>query len=250
LDHVRTTARVIGSAVVRLANHWSRSTTGAAHGPQARGDCDRRASARTRASLRPAVERRLDKMRRHFRGMCDRGTAPRASGRQRARGHGHSGDRSGIWRVTPPSRGRCGSGTRCASRGRHGTAPPVRRVRAAGCPPATTHAALALLLTLGVGATTAMVALVDAVLLRPVAVRDPRSLVVVAPAGTAPGGEVGPQRWSYPFCRELRDRTASHDSPFAGVLAFFRFSANASRRGDEMLFPHPLMALDGTRASG
>jgi predicted permease len=93
--------------------------------------------------------------------------------------------------------------------------------------------ALALLsLALGVGATTAMVALVDAVLLRPVPVRDPGSLVLVAPAGTAPGGEVGPQRWSYPFFRELRDHIAAHDSPFAGVLAFFRFSANAASGED------------------
>ncbi len=87
-------------------------------------------------------------------------------------------------------------------------------------------------LALGVGATTAMVALVDAVLLRPVAVRDPGSLMLVASAGTPPGGEVGPQRWSYPFFRELRTRTAAADSPIAGVLAFFRFSANASSGGE------------------
>jgi predicted permease len=102
-----------------------------------------------------------------------------------------------------------------------------RAVRQLRRTPAFTVLAL-LSLALGVGATTAMVALVDAVLLRPVAVRDPGSLVLVAPAGTPPGGEAGPQRWSYPFFRELRDRTASPDSPLAGVLAFFRFSANAA----------------------
>jgi putative ABC transport system permease protein len=93
--------------------------------------------------------------------------------------------------------------------------------------------ALALLsLALGVGATTAMVALADAVLLRPVAVRDPGSLMLVASTGTPPGGEVGPQRWSYPFFRELGIRTAAADSPIAGVLAFFRFSANATSSGE------------------
>lgn len=93
--------------------------------------------------------------------------------------------------------------------------------------------ALALLsLALGVGATTAMLALVDAVLLRPVAVRDPGSLLLVASAGTPPGGEVGPQRWSYPFFRDLHARTAAGDSSIAGVLAFFRFAANAASGGE------------------
>ena len=110
----------------------------------------------------------------------------------------------------------------------HQSVASVRRAaRQLGRTPGFTALTL-LSLALGVGATTAMVALVDAVLLRPVAVRDPGSLVLVAAAGTPPGGEVGPQRWSYPFFRELRTRTAAGDNPLVGVLAFFRFPANAA----------------------
>ena len=88
---------------------------------------------------------------------------------------------------------------------------------------------LALLsLTLGVGLTTAMVGLVDAVLLRSLPVRDPASLVLLTPAGTPPGGAVGPDRWSYPFFRELSERSVSADSPVSDVLAHFRFPANAA----------------------
>jgi predicted permease len=87
-------------------------------------------------------------------------------------------------------------------------------------------------LALGIGAATAMVGLLDAVLLRPLSVRDPASLVLLTPSGTPPGGSVGPNRWSYPFFRELREHVESAGGPVAGVLAHFRLSANVAGTGE------------------
>src|SRR3954465_8936517 len=80
-------------------------------------------------------------------------------------------------------------------------------------------ATVVLTLGLGLGANTAIFALVNALLLRPLPVSDPSSLVLFSdgPLGTY-GGPLGPGRvslFSYPLYQRLRDGSRS----FAGVAA-------------------------------
>src|SRR5262245_53871223 len=65
-------------------------------------------------------------------------------------------------------------------------------------------AAVAVLtLALGIGATTAIFTLIDAVLLKNLPVKDPGQLVVLKPVTKA--GRIGPS-FSYPSYQDLRDR--------------------------------------------
>ncbi|MCL4850340.1 MAG: ABC transporter permease, partial [Bryobacteraceae bacterium] len=77
--------------------------------------------------------------------------------------------------------------------------------------PALTVAAI-LTISLGVGASTAVFRLVDAVLLRPLAVQTPQQLVFIDSAGAASPSTTPP----YPCLASLPDRTGS----FAGLAVF------------------------------
>lgn len=114
----------------------------------------------------------------------------------------------------PAAGSKMGEGFRMLSNLRHA----LRRL---GNSPGFTLAALAAL-ALGIGATTAIFTLVDAVLLRSLPVNDPGSLVLLARTHTRrPGASYD---ISYPLYRDLRDRAGL----FADVLAFSNSGANLS----------------------
>jgi hypothetical protein len=77
---------------------------------------------------------------------------------------------------------------------------------------------IVLTLGLGIGANTAIFALIDAVLLRPLDVSHPEQLVAIGnPAGVGSAAQGGPRLdlISYPLYRQLRQRAAM----FQGILA-------------------------------
>src|SRR5215468_1664282 len=61
-------------------------------------------------------------------------------------------------------------------------------------------------LALGIGANTAIFTLVHQLILRPLPVRDPEQLVMLAGRGNHYGGNNGSERLSYPMYQELRDK--------------------------------------------
>jgi predicted permease len=105
-------------------------------------------------------------------------------------------------------------------------------------------AAVAILsLALGIGANTAIFSLIDQMLLRPLPVVDPDSLVIVK----SPGPRMGrvssdesdaPNAWSYPMYKELRDR----NQVLSGVLARHQFPASLSLRGNTERGPGELVS--------
>ena len=69
-------------------------------------------------------------------------------------------------------------------------------------------------LALGIGANTAIFSLIDQVLLRPLPVRDPDSLVLVATHGPYVGSNSGRNVLSYPMYKDYRDQ----NQVFSGML--------------------------------
>src|SRR5437667_12068146 len=80
-------------------------------------------------------------------------------------------------------------------------------------------------LALGIGATTAMWAIVDGVLLKPLPYRDPESLVRVSSLGR----EGKPQAMSAPDFIDYRDQSRS----FVGMAAMDDDNENLTRAGSE-----------------
>jgi predicted permease len=88
--------------------------------------------------------------------------------------------------------------------------------------------AVALLsLALGIGANTAIFSLMDQVLLRALPVANPGELVLFNAGGPHHGRTTGPDTFSYPMYRDLRDRNAV----FSGVLAYMDFAASIAKGG-------------------
>jgi hypothetical protein len=88
--------------------------------------------------------------------------------------------------------------------------------------------AVALLsLALGIGANTAIFTLMDQVLLRALPVKNPGELVLFNAGGPDEGMRLGPNTFSYPMYRDLREGNAV----FSGVMAYYRFAASTSRNG-------------------
>ncbi len=79
-------------------------------------------------------------------------------------------------------------------------------------------------LALGIGATSAMFSFADALLLRPLPVRDPGSVVAVNTVKSAPFG--GNSNISYPDYLDLRDHNRTFQGLTAASFAKFGFSAD------------------------
>jgi len=84
-----------------------------------------------------------------------------------------------------------------------------------------------LTLGLGIGANTAIFSLMDQVLLRPLPVHDPASLVLLDGPGAFRGRTLNAMTFSYPMYKDFRDR----NEVFAGVLARVPLAMTAVWRG-------------------
>jgi predicted permease len=84
-----------------------------------------------------------------------------------------------------------------------------------------------LTLGLGIGANAAIFSLMDQILLRPLAVHDPASLVLLDGPGAFMGRTMNEMTFSYPMYKDFRDR----NDVFAGVLARFPLALTAVWRG-------------------
>jgi len=80
-------------------------------------------------------------------------------------------------------------------------------------------------LAIGIGATASMFSFADAMLLRPLPVREPDRVLTINTAGPAPFGQNPPI--SYPDYIDLRDRNRTFDGLVAASYAFFGFSPDA-----------------------
>jgi predicted permease len=77
-------------------------------------------------------------------------------------------------------------------------------------------------LALGIGANTAIFSLLNQVLLQTLPVKNPHQLVMLDAPGPNSGNIRGPNAFSYPMYRDLRD----HNSVFSGVLGRWGFAAS------------------------
>ena len=84
-----------------------------------------------------------------------------------------------------------------------------------------------LTLGLGIGANAAIFSLMDQILLRPLPVHDPASLVLLDGPGAFMGRTMNAMTFSYPMYRDFRDR----NEVFTGVLARFPLAMTAVWRG-------------------
>ena len=84
-----------------------------------------------------------------------------------------------------------------------------------------------LTLGLGIGANTAIFSLMDRVLLRPLPVHDPASLVLLDGPGAFRGRTLNAMTFSYPMYKDFRDR----NEVFTGVLARVPLAMTAVWRG-------------------
>jgi predicted permease len=82
-------------------------------------------------------------------------------------------------------------------------------------------------LALGIGANTAIFSLIDQILLRLLPVRSPEQLVLLGTHGPYWGLNLGPNTFSYPMYRDLRDR----NEVFSGVAARYATDISLSYRG-------------------
>jgi putative ABC transport system permease protein len=88
-------------------------------------------------------------------------------------------------------------------------------------------AIVVLTLGLGIGANAAIFSLMDQILLRPLAVHDPGSLVLLDGPGAFMGRTMNAMTFSYPMYKDFRDR----NEVFTGVLARFPLAVTAVWRG-------------------
>ena len=84
-----------------------------------------------------------------------------------------------------------------------------------------------LTLGLGIGANAAIFSLMDQILLRPLPVHDPASLVLLDGPGAFMGRTMNGMTFSYPMYKDFRDR----NEVFTGVLARFPLAMTAVWRG-------------------
>src|SRR5262245_15339573 len=77
-------------------------------------------------------------------------------------------------------------------------------------------------LALGIGVNSALFSFHDAILLRPLPVPEPDSVVILDAAGPDEPPSAG--RLSYPNYRDLRDRSRSFDGLLADQLTIFSFA--------------------------
>jgi putative ABC transport system permease protein len=89
--------------------------------------------------------------------------------------------------------------------------------RALRATPVVTLAAV-LTLALGIGAITAIFSVADALMLRPLPVRDPQRLVTVTSQTALHFGFQAGAGWSYSMWQELRDRAHAFDGAFAWTI--------------------------------
>jgi predicted permease len=89
-------------------------------------------------------------------------------------------------------------------------------------------AVVVLTLGLGIGANTAIFSLMDQVLLRPLPVRDPGSLVLLDGPGAFMGRTFNAMTFSYPMYQDFRDR----NEVFSGVIGRFGTSMTVSWHGE------------------
>src|SRR5437016_1240984 len=82
-------------------------------------------------------------------------------------------------------------------------------------------------LALGIGANTAIFSLIDQVILRSLPVRSPEQLVLLGSQGPYWGLNLGPNTFSYPMYRDIRD----HNEVFSGVAARYAIDISFSYRG-------------------
>ncbi len=82
-------------------------------------------------------------------------------------------------------------------------------------------------LGLGIGANAAIFSLMDQILLRPLAVHDPSSLVLLDGPGAFMGRTMNAMTFSYPMYKDFRDR----NEVFSGVLARFPLALTAVWHG-------------------
>ena len=75
-------------------------------------------------------------------------------------------------------------------------------------------------LTLGIGANTAIFAIVDTLLLRTLPVKDPGRLVMLAEATSN-----GQQSWTYPIWQQIHQRPQLFESAFAWSATRFNLAA-------------------------
>src|SRR3989442_4296353 len=79
-------------------------------------------------------------------------------------------------------------------------------------------------LAFGIGANTAIFTLLDQVLLRLLPVKDPAQLVLLSSVGSHYGSNTGANAFSYPMCKDFRDR----NQVFSGTLAVISCPATNS----------------------
>ena len=82
-------------------------------------------------------------------------------------------------------------------------------------------------LALGIGGNTAIFGLIDQVILRSLPVRSPEQLVLLSTHGPYWGLNLGPNTFSYPMYRDIRD----HNEVFSGVAARHAIDISLSYRG-------------------
>jgi predicted permease len=82
-------------------------------------------------------------------------------------------------------------------------------------------------LAFGVGGNTAIFSLIDQVILRSLPVRSPEQLVLLSTHGPYWGLNLGPNTFSYPMYRDIRD----HNEVFSGVAARHAIDISLSYRG-------------------
>ena len=82
-------------------------------------------------------------------------------------------------------------------------------------------------LALGIGGNTAIFSLIDQVILRSLPVRSPEQLVLLSTHGPYWGLNLGPNTFSYPMYRDIRD----HNEVFSGVAARHAIDISLSYRG-------------------
>ena len=85
-------------------------------------------------------------------------------------------------------------------------------------------AVVVLSLALGIGANTAIFSLLNGLILRPLPVRDPASLVHVTDSVLRDNGDIRVRAWSYPVWRAIAERSELFES--ATAWAFTRFDAS------------------------